>query len=113
MEEAIKRRLDQELGIKDDLELHLVLPDYRYRFERDGIVENEYCPVYIAKTNGVNPKLNRDEVEAIHWISWFDFLKIAEQNIKEYSEWSLDEARLLENNPMFNNLWQMWYNQEA
>jgi hypothetical protein len=57
--------------------------------------------------------LNRDEVEAIHWISWFDFLKIAEQNIKEYSEWSLDEARLLENNPMFNNLWQMWYNQEA
>src|SRR6185369_1582532 len=37
---AARRRLEFELGLKD-VEIVMALPDYRYRAEKDGIVENE------------------------------------------------------------------------
>src|SRR5690348_960066 len=47
MENAIKRRLQFELGLLPK-KIKVILPDYRYRAEMNGIVENEICPVFIA-----------------------------------------------------------------
>ena len=43
---AIARRADFELGL-EVADLRPALPDYRYRAEFRGVVENEICPVYV------------------------------------------------------------------
>jgi isopentenyl-diphosphate delta-isomerase len=67
MADAIARRARCELGIAID-GLDLVLPDFRYRaVDASGIVENEVCPVYRARTmDAVVP--NPDEVAEYRWV---------------------------------------------
>src|SRR5882724_1235971 len=91
--EAAHRRLAFELGITDT-EISMALPDYRYRVEKDGIVENEICPVMIGFSNAL-PKPNPDEVEAIRWISWKDWLVEIKNNPIGYSPWCIEETTLL------------------
>jgi isopentenyldiphosphate isomerase len=37
---------------------------YRYTFTKDGVMENEICPIHVGFTSSA-PDLNPDEVEAI------------------------------------------------
>jgi isopentenyl-diphosphate delta-isomerase len=92
-EDAIRRRLKDELGI-GTVEFHASLP-YRYRFSKDGVMENEICPIFAGLT-GEEPRINPSEVEATRWIGWGDFLKvIIEEDTDVYSPWCKEEARLL------------------
>lgn len=93
---AAKRRLDFELGLKK-VKVTMAIPDYRYRVEKDGVVENELCPVMIGFTNEI-PKINSDEVEAVKWISWQDWVSEIEKNSEEYSPWCVEETKLLMKN---------------
>lgn len=69
--DAIRRRVRQELGT-DVTDLRLVLPDFRYRAEQDGVVENEMCPVYTGLVRGpVVP--DPSEVDTAQWEPWADF----------------------------------------
>lgn len=67
-EEAITRRAARELGIRLT-DLRPALPDYRYRaVDASGIVENEICPVYVARIDGdLSPA--DDEVAEWAWVS--------------------------------------------
>lgn len=101
-EAAAKRRLDFELGIKLlPSNIIMALADYRYRYERAGVVENEICPVMVARIDApVEPNL--DEVAETRWIDWQMFLdEISQPN--EYSEWCVEEAQLLSKSPVFRN----------
>lgn len=62
--DAVHRHAQAELGIRlDDLEC--VLPDYRYRAtDASGIVENEVCPVHVARIDGV---LSPSAAEVLEW----------------------------------------------
>lgn len=97
---AIRRRLDHELGITAD-ELRAALEDYRYRSpEFAGVVENEYCPVYLARATSV-PTPNRAEVEHFMWMPWGDFVRAAEADKDDgYSWWCKDQLRRLKNHPL-------------
>lgn len=91
---AAQRRLSYELGIHIPTEaIHMVIPDYRYRYEFQGVVENEFCPVLVVR-QAVTPKPNPDEVSEIRWVQWDDFLNEIEQP-NTYSEWCVEEAQLL------------------
>ena len=92
-ENAIKRRLEFELGLKPE-SLKAVLPKYRYRAEMNGIVENEICPVYTAIVSS-DPKPNPQEIEDYEWIDWKKFLKNLEKDPEKYSPWCKEQARLL------------------
>ncbi|SRR6266568_395336 len=98
-EDAIKRRLAFELGLKPE-NLRLILPNYRYRAEMNGIVENEICPVYIA-TVSKDPKPNPKEVEDYEWIEWQEFLKRLKETPEKYSPWCTEQAELLNKNKLF------------
>lgn len=96
--DAMHRRLAEELGVTG-VELTVMLPDYRYRFARDGVVENEFCPVGVGRVEG-EVLINADEVEAIRWTPWTTFLAETE-GPNDYSEWCVEEAHLLAEQPAF------------
>jgi len=99
---AAKRRLSFELGMTE-ANIHMILPNYRYRFEKEGIVENEFCPVMLGFSDQV-PVLNPDEVESIRSIPWTDWLDEIKNHPEAYSPWAVEESLLLEENDEFNSL---------
>jgi isopentenyl-diphosphate Delta-isomerase len=91
--DAAKRRIQDELGMTV-VWIEEAAP-YRYQFSKDGVMENEICPIHIAYTED-EPVINPDEVEAIEWISWDDFLEEIKNNTDKYSPWCVEEAMILE-----------------
>lgn len=94
---AAKRRLNYELGISG-VELEIVLPDFRYRAEKDGVVENEICPVLVGLTDE-HPTPNSDEVNDIRWVDWDEFVKEVADPANGYSPWAIEEVELLAQEP--------------
>jgi len=92
-EDAIKRRLLFELGLIPE-DIFVVLPNFRYRAEMQGIVENEICPVYIAMVKK-NPKPNPLEVEAYQWIEWKEFQQKITKDPGGYSYWCVKQVEQL------------------
>jgi isopentenyl-diphosphate delta-isomerase len=91
--DAAKRRIKDELGMTI-VWIEEAAP-YRYQFSKDGVMENEICPIHIGYTED-EPGINPDEVEAIEWISWVDFLAEIKNNTDKYSPWCIEEAIILE-----------------
>jgi len=89
--DAVMRRVRQELGVTPR-DLAEILPDYRYRAERDGVVENEICPVWVGRLGVDAPTPDPAEVEEVRWVAWQTFL---EKLPGDYSPWSVEEARRL------------------
>lgn len=103
-EAAIRRRAAYELGIHDIQNLRCVLPAYKYTTPPyKGIIENEFCPVYIAFTDD-EPQLNPDEVEAYKWLAWSDYAHLLTTEPQAISYWAKDQFRHLEKLPPFNEL---------
>ncbi len=90
--DAAKRRIQDELGMT--VEWIEEISPYRYQFTKDGVMENEICPIHIGYTES-EPVINPLEVEAIEWISWADFLERIENNTDIYSPWCVEEALIL------------------
>ncbi len=102
-EKAAIRRLQDELGISLNLEeIHNLLPNYRYRAEKDGVVENEICPVLVGMYNG-EVQINPGEVESYKWIKWEGFLEDL-RNGADFSPWCKEESFLLEDSPKFHEI---------
>lgn len=99
---AAKRRLKYELGITG-IKLDVILPDFRYRAEKDGVVENELCPVLVGYTDAL-PAPNPDEVNEVRWIDWQQFVMDVANPDNGYSPWARDEVELLNADHRFNEL---------
>ncbi|MCT2183075.1 MULTISPECIES: isopentenyl-diphosphate Delta-isomerase [Brevibacterium] len=66
IEDALVRRADQELGTTVTA-VTVIAPDFRYRaVDAGGIVENEVCPVYVAR---IASPLDPSPAEVAEW-SW-------------------------------------------
>ncbi len=102
-EDAVARRLKFELGIEADSILE-ILPDYRYQATHLGVMENEICPVFVGRI-GTKFELNSEEVEAVDWIDFHDFvtrLKDPEDSTyAHFSVWCREEAVLLSESEAF------------
>lgn len=90
---AAARRLKYELGLIG-IDLTIALPDFRYRAEKDGVVENEVCPVLVGFTDA-RPVPNPAEVENIRWVDWNEFLLSLERPGHGISPWAVKEVNLL------------------
>lgn len=98
-EAAAHRRLEFELGLTG-VELDLALPNFRYRAEKDGVVENEICPVFVGVTDRV-PRPNPSEVEAVKWMDWEEFVRTIDDPETDISPWAVEEVRELLKSDMF------------
>ena len=96
--EAVRRRVQQELGIGLD-DLRLVLPAFRYRaVMEDGTVENEMCPVLVATTSdAVRP--DPDEVAEAAWTPWAGFRADVLEARREVSPWCRQQVAALPTEP--------------
>ena len=102
--DAAKRRLEFELGLDLD-NVQEILPDFSYKAEMNGIVENELCPVMVAFTDE-EPKPNSDEVEDVKWVNWQEFVDDVKNNPGKYSLWCEEETKLLEKDEEFLKLYK-------
>ncbi|MEP7088996.1 MAG: isopentenyl-diphosphate Delta-isomerase [Nocardioidaceae bacterium] len=97
--DAVRRRARDELGL-DVEELRLALPAFRYRAVMpDGVVENEMCPVFVARTRDV-VRLDPEEVDSVAWVDWAQFRASVLDGTREVSPWCVTQVRLLADDPM-------------
>jgi isopentenyl-diphosphate Delta-isomerase len=99
--DATRRRLEHELGLEPTV-IEVVAP-YRYCFTRDGVMENEICPISIVIVER-EPTINPAEIEAIRWVTWPEFLEEIQRDPSRYSEWCVEEAAILDRTPRVREL---------
>ena len=98
LRDAVRRRAAQELGITLS-DLRLLVPAFRYRaVATDGTVENEMCPVFVARTTDqVRP--DPAEVEAHTWVGYREFRDSVLAGEREVSAWCAEQLALLPDDP--------------
>ncbi len=95
LEQAARRRAGSELGLSLD-SLWLVLPEFRYRATSStGMVENEICPVYAARTSSPEPALDPTEVADAEWVPWAQFSASVLDHSREVSAWCAEQVARL------------------
>lgn len=94
MQQALARHAHHELG----LEIHTVrevLPDFRYRaVDASGVVENEFCPVFVAETDG-EPCPHPGEVAELRWVDPEELHALVELAPWTLSPWSVEQLPAL------------------
>lgn len=87
---ALQRYAAHELGLEVTDVVSLV-PDFRYRaVDASGIVENEFCPVYLARATG-RPRPLPAEVAEVAWIAPEELFAAAEAAPFLLSPWLLEQ----------------------
>ncbi|MDQ3732425.1 MAG: isopentenyl-diphosphate Delta-isomerase [Actinomycetota bacterium] len=97
--EAVRRRLSSELGLAAP-SVSLALPDFAYRAQdAGGVVENEVCPVYLARMVGHRPipRPDTDEVAEWVWVPRSEAAALAHDHPWLLSPWSVLQFTQLEN----------------
>ncbi len=90
-EDAVRRRLADELGAVVT-DAHLVLPDFGYTaVDASGVVENELCPVWVARLAGpLRPDPN--EVAETAWVAWLDLVALVDSAPALLSPWCVEQV---------------------
>ena len=84
MEEAVARRLEQELGIQAAVEFVFKF-EYRAAFKDIG-TEHELCWVYVGQTEAA-PVVNTSEIAAWRWIAPADLDAELQEDPDSYTPW--------------------------
>lgn len=90
---AIRRRARHEMGLPVT-DPQVAIADFRYRATSGGVMENEICPVYLARTDGT-PDPEPAEVDDWTWCPWPDFLARLAIEPARFSPWCRDQAARL------------------
>ena len=90
-EDAVRRRAEFELGL-EVTDVTVLAPDFRYRaVDASGVVENEICPIFTARTVGP-PLPNPDEVMDHAWVSPADLRRAIASAPWGLSPWLVSSA---------------------
>lgn len=93
-EDAVRRRAGYELGLELGA-VSEVLPDFSYRAEdASGVVENEFCPVYFARSSG-EPEPRDSEVAEHRWVEPDDLAAAVAATPWAFSPWLVLQLREL------------------
>lgn len=93
--DAIARRCAAELQLQVR-HVEPALPHFRCTAEHQGVVENEICPVYLARAadpTAITP--DPAEVSDLQWLAWDDCLAAVRSRPEEFSPWCRAQTPLL------------------
>lgn len=94
IEAAVHRRAADELGLRL-FDVRLLLPTFRYRARmEDGTVENELCPVFVARAENA-PRAVPAEVADLAWVDWAGFRDDVAAGRREVAPWCREQVALL------------------
>ncbi|MFD0925877.1 isopentenyl-diphosphate Delta-isomerase [Williamsia deligens] len=94
VEDAVRRYAPRELGLRVT-DLQCVLPDFRYRaVDASGVVENEICPVFVARPVGPVDAAP-DEVAEHAWADVADVWTSVRATPWAFSPWFADQVAQL------------------
>lgn len=86
-EQAIHRRVREELGV-GATSVQVALPAFRYRaVDVSGVVENEVCPVYVARIDPADLAPDPAEVMEHSWVPWADAAAAVTAAPRTFSPW--------------------------
>lgn len=93
---AIRRRSVEELGLSPDAlsDIEAILPEFRYRaVDSSGVVENEICPVYIARLRIPATALNPmpEEIDQWTWVTPRKLFIAVDATPFAFSPWLVEE----------------------
>jgi isopentenyl-diphosphate delta-isomerase len=93
-EDSLQRHVVHELGA-EVTDVQVALPDFRYRaVDASGVVENEICPVFVARVVGdLDP--NPDEVAEHAWSDPVAFRTAVEATPWAFSPWMVEQVEAL------------------
>ena len=97
--DAVLRRCRFELGI--EVTAVLEVAPYQYCFSHQDIMENEICPILVARYDG-EVNANPDEVAGVDWLDWQQWLQNIADKPEAYSPWSVEETAILLASDRFN-----------
>ena len=103
--DAAIRRLQAELGLTP-IVIEEVAP-YRYTFSHLNVMENEICPIVVGFVD-TDPLINPDEVEAVRWVDWQEFIAETKEHPAWYSEWCVEETLILEKSARLKELFGLY-----
>lgn len=94
MTDALNRHARHELGMEIQRPRE-VLPDFRYRaVDASGVVENEFCPVFVAETTG-EPVPNPEEVMDLRWVAPGEITALVDLAPWAVSPWMAEQVPAL------------------
>lgn len=97
IEDAIRRRCAYELGIEEVSDIICFAPDFTYISPLyNGIIENEFCPVYGGIIDAASVLPNPDEVSDAFWMEWQGWKDALNSRPEEYSFWCKQETLLID-----------------
>jgi isopentenyl-diphosphate delta-isomerase len=94
LDTAASRRALDELGVRVDA-LRLVLPEFAYVAEQDGVVENERCPVFVGLVPDRTLALDPAEVGDAEWVPWSTFSVEVLEGRRAVSSWCREQVEQL------------------
>ncbi len=84
--DALHRRAARELGMTVT-DVRVAIPEFRYRaVDASGVVENEICPVYVARASS-EPNPAADEVAEFYWADTLELLAAVTATPWAFSPW--------------------------
>jgi isopentenyl-diphosphate delta-isomerase len=86
LDAAVRRRALDELRAQVG-ELRLVLPEFAYDAEQDGVRENERCPVFVGMLADRSIGPDPAEVGGTAWVPWADFAAEVLAGTRAVSSW--------------------------
>jgi len=69
------------------------------------VVENELCPVLVARIDAEAVRPAPEEVGELRWMPWSEYVEDVTARPASWSPWSVEEARRLDADARF----QAWY----
>ena len=97
--DAVRRRVNLELGIAVDdvVDVRLVLADFAYRAEMNDVVENERCPVLVARLReGAAVRPDPTEVGWFGRVDWAAFAADVIAGRVDVSPWCAEQVAALD-----------------